>query len=103
MGDRLLLSGYFRDDPPNIALSADNSVTGSSLANSTTVPPLGTTLTASRVNPGFMGRLGPEYPDVYDHRYATISAPTMIEIQLGWMYLLPIPQPLWGPICYGPS
>lgn len=75
VGDRLLLSGYFRDDPPNIALSADNSVTGSSLANSTTVPPLGTTLTASRVNPGFMGRLGPEYPDVYDHRYATISAP----------------------------
>ncbi|EFO64345.1 Hypothetical protein GLP15_2912 [Giardia lamblia P15] len=77
VGDRLLLSGYFRDDPPNMALSADNSVTGSSLANSATIPPLGTTLTASRVNPGFMGRLGPEYPDVYDHRYATISAPDL--------------------------
>lgn len=73
VGDRLLLSGYFRDDPPNMALSVDNSAAGSSLASSTVMPPLGTTLTASRVNPGFMGRLGPEYPDIYDHRYATIG------------------------------
>lgn len=77
VGDRLLLSGYFRDDPQNMALSVDSSATGSSLAASTTIPHLGTTLTASRVNPGFMGRLGPEYPDIYDHRYATISAPDL--------------------------
>lgn len=77
VGDRLLLSGYFRDDLPNMALSIDNSAIDSSLANSTIIPPLGTTLTASRVNPGFMGRLGPEYPDSYEHRYATISAPDL--------------------------
>ncbi|TNJ28402.1 hypothetical protein GMRT_12534 [Giardia muris] len=34
-----------------------------------------TTLTASQVNPGFMGYLGPDYPVNYSHRYATISGP----------------------------
>lgn len=71
VGSRLLVSTGPAQKPGLVPGSMSRSME----PDESYLPKQRTTLTASQVNPGFMGYLGPDYPVHYSHRYATISGP----------------------------